>query len=431
MEVKNKIEQDMKKLLKNCVQVVSEEELRNKLLRYYKEGKPLKAKLGLDPTAPDIHLGHTIVLRKLRDFQDLGHEVILIIGDFTGMIGDPSGRSATRKPLTQEEIEKNAETYRQQVFKILDPKKTRVEYNSKWHRELGSDGFIKLCSKFTISQILQRDDFATRLKENKPISMHELIYPIAQAYDSVMIQADVELGGTDQTFNLLLGRELQREFQQEPQICMTLPILEGLDGIEKMSKSLGNYIGVTEPPKEIYGKVMSISDELMFKYYSLLTDVDEKIIDEWKNQIKANTLNPKDLKAELAKKLVRQFYSDEDATKAELEFNKVFSQHKLPEDIPISFYNCKPEKVWLVKIILQEKMAISQSEVRRLIRQGGVYYKILQDFQTEEKELSVDEMERLDDENYEIDISNPMSLILKVGKKNFKIIKFTKQEYLI
>lgn len=431
MEYNERIEQDLKKLLRNCVQVVSVDELRIKLMRYYREGKPLKAKLGLDPTAPDIHLGHTIVLRKLRDFQDLGHEVILIIGDFTGLIGDPSGRSLTRKPLTREEIDKNAETYRNQIFKILDPHKTRVEYNSSWHRDLGSDGFIKLCSKFTVSQILQRDDFATRMKENKPISIHELIYPIAQAYDSVMVVADVELGGTDQTFNLLLGRELQREFQQEPQICMTLPILEGLDGVEKMSKSLSNYVGVTEPPKEIFGKIMSISDELMFKYYLLLTNIDEPNIEEWKNQIKENKLNPKDLKIALAKHIIHEFYSEQEAEKAKKDFMQLFSQHRLPEEIPVSFYNCQPEKIWIVKLILQEKMVNSQSEARRLIKQGGVYYKILKDFDTESYSFSVNEMDKLVDENYEIDVSYPLSIILKVGKRNFRVIKFLQQNYLI
>lgn len=431
MEYNERIEKDLKKLLRNCVQVVSVNELRMKLMRYYKEGKPLKAKLGLDPTAPDIHIGHTIVLRKLRDFQDLGHQVILIIGDFTGLIGDPSGRSLTRKPLTREEIDKNAETYRNQIFKILDPNKTRVEYNSSWHRALGSDGFIKLCSKFTIAQILQRDDFSTRMKENKPISIHELIYPIAQAYDSVMIEADVELGGTDQTFNLLLGRELQREFEQEPQICMTLPILEGLDGIEKMSKSLNNYIGVTDPPEEIFGKIMSISDELMFKYYLLLTNIDERTIEEWRNRIKENELNPRDLKVELAKYLVKEFYSEQEAEKAEKDFMRVFSQHKLPKDIPVSFYDCQSGKIWIVKLILQEKMANSQSEARRLIKQGGVYYKILQDFDAESYSFSVNEMKKLDDDNYEIDVNYPLSIVLKVGKKNFRIIKFLQQNYLV
>ncbi len=429
MKFDEQLEKDLKKLLRNCVQVINEDELREKLIRYYKGGKALKAKLGLDPTAPDIHLGHTIVLNKLRDFQDLGHEVILIIGDFTGMIGDPSGRSLTRKPLSSEEIEKNAETYRNQVFKILDPDKTIVEYNSKWHKTLGSDGFIKLCSKFTVSQILQRDDFANRLRENKPISMHELIYPIAQAYDSVMIEADVELGGTDQTFNLLLGRDLQREFNQEPQICMTLPILEGLDGIEKMSKSLNNYIGVTEPPKEIFGKIMSISDELMLKYYLLLTDIDDQTIELWKTQIKENKLNPRDLKSNLAKMLVKKFYSEIEANQAEIEFNQVFSHHKLPDDVPVSFYNCQEEPMWIVKLILQEKMANSQSEARRLIKQGGVYYKIMEDFDTKICNLSVNEMNNLTNENFEIDVNNPLSLVLKVGKKNFRIIRFIKQNY--
>ncbi|OGF58677.1 MAG: tyrosine--tRNA ligase [Candidatus Fischerbacteria bacterium RBG_13_37_8] len=428
MDVK-KIEEDLDRLVKNCIQVVNVEELKVKLIRYYREGKPIKAKLGLDPTAPDIHLGHTIVLRKLRDFQYMGDEVILIIGDFTGLIGDPSGRNVTRKPLSRDEIEKNAETYRQQIFKILDPAKTRVEYNSTWLRELGSDGFIRLCSRFTVSQILQRDDFSTRLKENKPISVHELIYPIAQAYDSVMIEADVELGGTDQTFNLLLGRELQREYQQEPQICMTLPILEGLDGVEKMSKSLGNYIGVTESPKEIFGKVMSISDQLMFRYYALLTGVPDTELETWKSMISDNKLNPMELKTRLARTLIEQFYDAAEAEQAEIEFKHIFSERKLPEEMPVSFYNCEDQKIWIIKLIMQEGMVSSQSEVRRLIKQGGVYYKIISDFENVPAELPQSEMERVPDANFEVDACAPMALILKVGKKSFRLIKFINQPY--
>jgi len=423
------IEEDLKKLAHRCIQMVNSEELRIKLIRYYKEGIRIKVKLGLDPTSPDIHLGHTIVLRKMRDFQDLGHEVILIIGDFTALIGDPSGRNITRKPLSREEIEKNAETYRTQVCKILDPDKTKIEFNSTWLRALGSDGFIKLCSKFTVSQILQRDDFTKRMKENQPIFLHELVYPLAQGYDSVMIKADVELGGTDQTFNLLLGRELQREFNQEPQIAITMPILEGTDGTEKMSKSLNNYIGITESPRQIFGKLMSISDPLMFRYYALLTDMEEIEIAKNKKAVEDSIINPRDLKITLAKHIITQFHNQEEADNAESDFLHTFSERKLPEDLPISFNNCEPKKIWLIKLILQEGMAKTQSEARRLIQQGGVYFKIIPDFEIIPVDLSIKEMNKVADEGLEIDISNPLVVLLRVGKKQFRAIKFISHYY--
>lgn len=420
----NKLEEDLKILIDKTVQVVSIEELKNKLIKYYQNNIPLRVKLGLDPTSPDIHLGHTVVLNKMRQFQDLGHEVILIIGDFTALIGDPSGRNITRKPLSKDEIEKNATTYTEQVFKILDPKKTKIEYNSKWLRQLGSDGFIKLCSKFTISQILQREDFSNRLKENKPIAIHEIIYPIAQAYDSVMIKADVELGGTDQTFNLLLGRELQKEFGQEPQIIMTMPILEGIDGIEKMSKSLKNYIGITESPSDIFGKIMSISDELMLKYYLLLTPINSSEIENYRSLIKENKLNPKDLKIKLAKLIISKFYNEQEANKAESNFLHIFSERKLPSNVPISIYPCSKEKLWIVKIILNEKMVPSQSEARRLIKQGAVYYKEFPHNENIPSDISIKEMIKVSSENFEFNISKPMLILLKVGKKQFKAIQF-------
>lgn len=422
--ITNKIEEDINILINKAIQVVSVEELRKKLLRFYQEGTPLKVKLGLDPTSPDIHLGHTVVLNKMREFQDLGHEVILIIGDFTALIGDPSGRNITRKPLSKEEIEKNASTYTKQVLKILDPQKTKIEYNSKWLRQLGSDGFIRLCSKFTVSQILQREDFSNRLKDNKPISIHEIIYPIAQAYDSVMIKADVELGGTDQTFNLLLGRELQKEFSQEPQIIMTMPILEGIDGIEKMSKSLKNYIGITESPSEIFGKIMSISDELMFKYYLILTNTTSSEIENYKYLIKENKLNPKDLKINLAKLIIKRFYNEEEAEKAAENFLHIFSERKLPRLFEVSSYKCQKEKLWIVKLILNERMVPSQSEARRLIKQGAVYYKNLSINEDLPTELSIKDMTKVISENLELDISKPIIILLKVGKTKFKAIKF-------
>ncbi|HLO00758.1 MAG TPA: tyrosine--tRNA ligase, partial [Pyrinomonadaceae bacterium] len=267
------LDEQLAYLRKGTTEIIREDDLRAKLEKSAKTGKPLRVKLGADPTAPDIHLGHTVVIRKLRAFQDLGHTVIFLIGDFTGLIGDPSGKSATRPQLSREEINANAETYKRQIFKLLDPEKTEIRFNSEWMDKLGSDGFIRLASHVTVRQILERDDFARRLAEEKPIALHELLYPLTQAYDSVALEADVELGGTDQKFNLLMGRNLQREYNQEAQVAIITPLLEGTDGVQKMSKSLGNYVGINEPPAEIFGKVMSISDELMWRYYELLTDL--------------------------------------------------------------------------------------------------------------------------------------------------------------
>ncbi len=322
-------------LKKGCVDIIQEEELKTKLARSIKEKKPLTVKVGFDPTAPDIHLGHTVLLRKMKHFQDLGHDVIFLIGDFTGLIGDPSGRSATRPPMTREEILKNAETYKAQIYKVLSPQKTIIDFNSRWLGKLSSFEIIALTAKYTVARILERDDFSNRFKEGLPISVHELLYPLMQAYDSVALRADVELGGTDQKFNLLVGRDIQREFGQEPQVIMTTPLLEGLDGVEKMSKSLGNYVGVTEPPKEIFGKIMSISDPLMFRYYELLTDELLREIERWKKEISEGRLNPRDLKAKLAKAIVADFWEKEEAAKAAEEFDRVFKHKEMPSDIVV------------------------------------------------------------------------------------------------
>src|SRR2546426_5660244 len=295
------IDEQVQYLRKGAVEIIREEELRAKLEKSAKTGKPLRVKLGVDPTAPDIHLGHTVVIRKLRAFQELGHTVIFLIGDFTGLIGDPSGNSATRPQLSREEINANAETYKRQIFKLLDPAKTELRFNSEWMDKLGSDGFIRLASHVTVKQILERDDFAKRLREEKPISLHELLYPLTQAYDSVALEADVELGGTDQKFNLLMGRNLQREYKQEAQVAVIMPLLEGTDGVQKMSKSLGNYIGINEPPAETFGKVMSISDDLMWRYYRLLTDKTEPEIVRMGVEVGALAVNPRALKVDLAK----------------------------------------------------------------------------------------------------------------------------------
>src|SRR5204862_3619604 len=311
------IDEQLAFLRKGTVEIIREEDLRAKLEKSARTGMPLRIKLGADPTAPDIHLGHTVVIRKLRAFQELGHTVIFLIGDFTGLIGDPSGKSATRPQLTRAEIAANAETYKQQIFKLLDPAKTEMRFNSEWMDKLGSDGFIRLASHVTVKQILERDDFSKRLSEERPIALHELLYPLTQAYDSVALEADVEHGGTDQKFNLLMGRNLQREYGQESQVAVITPLLEGTEGVQKMSKSLGNYIGINEPPQEIFGKVMSISDELMWRYYELLTDVITSEIERMKTDVAAGRRHPMALKKALARRIVQDFYAEQAAQQAE------------------------------------------------------------------------------------------------------------------
>src|SRR6186713_2366119 len=304
------IDEQLSLLKKGTVDLIREEDLKKKLERSAKTGKPLRIKLGLDPTAPDIHIGHTVVIRKLRAFQELGHTVIFLIGDFTGLIGDPSGKNATRPQLTREEINANAETYKQQIFKLLDPEKTLIDFNSRWMDTMGSSGFLRLSSHVTVRQILERDDFQQRLAENRPLALHEVMYPLVMAYDSVALEADVELGGTDQKFNLLMGRNLQREYGQESQVAVITPLLEGTDGVQKMSKSLGNYIGINEPPQEMFGKVMSISDDLMWRYYELCTDLSVAEISALRESTNAGERNPRDVKAELAKHIVADFYPE-------------------------------------------------------------------------------------------------------------------------
>src|ERR687884_198856 len=327
------IDEQLAYLGKGTTEIIREPELRAKLQRSAASGKPLRVKLGADPTAPDIHLGHTVVIRKLRAFQELGHTVVFLIGDFTSLIGDPSGRSTTRPRLTREEINANAETYKTQIFKLLDPEKTVIDFNSRWMDKLGADGFIRLASHVTVKQILERDDFEKRLREERPIALHELLYPLTQGYDSVALEADVELGGTDQKFNLLVGRNLQREYEQEPQVCMITPLLEGTDGVQKMSKSLGNYIGINEQPSEIFGKVMSISDELMWRYYELLTDLRVEEIARLRAEAESGERNPRDIKAELAKRIITDFHSAQDADEAEAEFNRIFKQKQTPDEV--------------------------------------------------------------------------------------------------
>ena len=322
------VDEQLTYLKKGSAEIIRESDLRAKLEKSLKTGKPLRVKLGMDPTAPDLHLGHTVVLRKLKHFQDLGHTAIFLIGDFTGMIGDPTGRSVTRPPLSREQIEQNAETYKAQVFKILDPKKTVIDFNRRWMGAFTPDDFVRLMSKYTVSQLLEREEFHKRFKEEKPISVHELLYSLVQGYDSVALESDVELGGTDQKFNLLVGRELQRAYGQESQVALTTPILEGLDGVQKMSKSLGNAIGIHEAPLEMYGKVMSISDEMMWRYYELLTDVQVADIEKMKAE-----MHPMTAKKELARRIVADFHSAEAAGKAGEDWGKQFQRHLTPESL--------------------------------------------------------------------------------------------------
>src|SRR5437870_381602 len=327
------VDEQLTYIKKGSAEIVKESELRSKLEKSLASGKPLRVKAGFDPTAPDLHLGHTVLLRKLKHFQDLGHTVIFLIGDFTGMIGDPTGRSATRPPLTRDEIEENAETYKAQVFKILDPVKTVVDFNSRWFSKFSAEDFIRLTAKYTVSQMLEREDFHKRFQEEKPIAMHELLYPLAQGYDSVALEADVELGGTDQKFNLLVGREIQRAYGQESQVVLTTPILEGLDGVNKMSKSLGNSIGIHEAPLEMYGKIMSISDDMMWRYYELLTDVRSEQIAAMKKDAADGKAHPMQLKKELARAIVADFHSAEAAAKAGEDWEKQFQKKEVPKDV--------------------------------------------------------------------------------------------------
>jgi tyrosyl-tRNA synthetase len=364
------IDEQIEFLKKGTVDMIREEDLRKKLERAEKTGKPLRVKLGLDPTAPDIHVGHTVVIRKLKAFQDLGHTVIFLIGDFTGMIGDPSGKNVTRPPLSREEINANAETYKRQMFKLLDPDKTELRFNGEWMDKFNAADFIKLCAKTTVKQILERDDFTKRINDEKPISLHELLYPLVQGYDSVALNADVELGGTDQKFNLLMGRNLQREYDQEPQVIITTPLLEGLDGVNKMSKSLGNYIGIDEPAGEMFGKVMSISDDLMWKYYELLTDLSVSDIGVLKTGCESGAENPRNAKVNLAKLIIRDFHSQEAANVAEDDFVKRFVQKEIPDEIEEKTIAAGSYK--LADLLTETGLAASKGDARRLIEQGGV-----------------------------------------------------------
>jgi len=365
---------------RGAVEIIVEEELLRKLKKSSEEEKPLKIKAGFDPTAPDIHLGHTVLLEKMRHFQELGHEVIFLIGDFTGMIGDPSGKSEMRKPLTREEVLENAKTYREQIFKILDPGKTRIAFNSEWMRSMTTEDLIRLAGKYTVARMLERDDFKERWSNQNPISIHEFLYPLIQGYDSVVLRSDVELGGTDQKFNLIVGRELQREYGQQPQSLVLMPLLEGLDGIKKMSKSLGNYIGIAEPSKEIFGKIMSISDDLMLRYYELLSHISMARFNALKEGIKTGKIHPKKAKEDLALEMVERYCGKDEAIKAKEEFERVFKDKGMPDEIPVKHITVEdedrievtPKMTWLPQIMKDIGFTKSTSDAIRLIKQGGV-----------------------------------------------------------
>ena len=353
-------------LRRGAVEIVREEEL----LRKLEQHKTLRVKAGFDPTAPDLHLGHTVLLQKMKQFQDLGHEVIFLIGDFTGMIGDPSGRSETRKQLSREEVLENAETYKEQIFKILDPNKTRIEFNSHWMEKMNAVQLVELSAKYTVARMLEREDFKLRYQRQEPISIHEFLYPLMQGYDSVVLDADVELGGTDQRFNLLVGRDLQREFGREAQVVIMMPLLEGTDGVQKMSKSLNNYIGIHEAPEEIYGKVMSISDELMWRYYELLSGVDIEGIARMRTQVAAESMHPMNVKKALAKELVERFHGHEAARLAEEYFQSRYQEKSLPRNIRKQF--SPPDRVAICQLIVDLGFAESKSQAKRLVAQGAV-----------------------------------------------------------
>ncbi|TAK43952.1 MAG: tyrosine--tRNA ligase [Betaproteobacteria bacterium] len=361
------IAEALERIKRGCDELIVEEDLVRKL----KAGRSLRVKLGLDPTAPDLHLGHTVVINKLRHFQELGHTIQFLIGDFTGMIGDPTGKNQTRPPLSREEILANAQTYRAQMSKILDPDKTQVLFNSEWSDKLGAEGMIRLASRYTVARLLERDDFSKRFRGGQPIAVHELLYPLMQGYDSVAMKADVELGGTDQKFNLLVGRELQRDFGQEPQCIMTMPLLEGLDGREKMSKSLGNYVGIAEPPQEIFGKLMSISDERMWRYIELLSFEPMAAVRRWRKEV-AEGRNPREIKVLFATEIAARFHGQAAAERAHADFERRFRHGALPEDMPEFSLHAPPGGLAVAQLLKQAGLVPSVTEATRLIEQGGV-----------------------------------------------------------
>lgn len=396
------VEEQLAYLRKGAAEIIREEELKAKLERSQATGKPLRVKLGVDPTAPDLHLGHMVVIEKLRHFQIQGHTAIFLVGDFTARVGDPTGQSETRPALSREEVEANAKTYLEQVYKILDRQKTEVRYNSEWLDKLTSQDIVRLCAKYRVARMLEHEDFRSRLENNQPISMHELIYPLLVAYDSVVLEADVELGATEQKFNLLMGREIQREYGQEPQVVLTMPILVGLDGVRKMSKSLGNYVGITESPNEMFGKIMSIPDQLMWSYFDLLTPLPEQEVDRFKEQVREGKTNPKLIKTMLAKWIVRDFHDDAAAENAAQHFDRIFSQRQAPDEVPVRKISAGAAKK-LAVLLVELELAPSRTEADRLIKQGGI----------EMDGVPVTDVRK------ELDLSRPSEFVLRAGKRKF------------
>ncbi len=380
-------------------EIIEEEELLAKL----KKERPLRIKAGFDPTAPDLHLGHTVLIQKLKHFQQLGHQILFLIGDFTGMIGDPSGKSETRKALTREEVVQNAETYKRQIFTMLDPDKTEIMFNSSWMSAFTAYDFVQLCSRYTVARMLERDDFHKRFTENRSISVHEFLYPLIQGYDSIEMRADVELGGTDQKFNLLVGRTLQRQEGQEPQVILTMPILEGLDGVQKMSKSLGNYVAIEEPAGDMFGKLMSISDELMYRYFELLSDKTLQEIEALKSKVEQGTLHPKSVKEELALEITARFQGQQAARQARDEFNRVFSRHEIPEDAPELELSTEDSSA-VADVVLRAGLCDSKGEIKRLCKQNAV---------------SVDD-HKVQDPSYRLEAGEH---VLRIGKRRFLKVK--------
>jgi tyrosyl-tRNA synthetase len=396
------VEEQLAYLRKGAAEVIRDEDLRAKLDASFKTGKPLRVKLGVDPTAPDLHLGHTVVLRKLKHFQDLGHTAIFLIGDFTAMVGDPTGQSETRPPLTREQVEANAKTYLEQVYKILNRENTEVRYNSEWLGKLSGHDMIRLCARYRLARMLEREDFRSRLANNLPISVHELLYPLLQAYDSVALEADVELGATEQKFNLLVGREIQREYGQPSQVALTMPILVGLDGQRKMSKSLGNYVGVSEAPSDMFGKLMSLSDAMMWPYFDLVTDRTPQEIDALADEVKTGVKHPMDVKMSLAKEIIAGFHGQAAADKAAAEFQRVFRDREAPDEAPERKIP-RGEAKRLTAFLVEQGLAPSRSEADRLVKQGGV---------------EIDGA-RVSDVKYEVELAKPRAFLLRAGKKKF------------
>jgi tyrosyl-tRNA synthetase len=395
------VEEQLELITRGAVDIVPFEDLKSKLKRSYDENKPLRVKFGADPSAPDLHLGHTVVLRKLRQFQQLGHHVIFLIGDFTGMIGDPTGKSTTRKRLSREEVLANAETYKSQIFKILDPEKTEIVFNSSWCGKMSFADVLDLTARYTVARLLEREDFGKRYREGKPISLIEFMYPLIQGYDSVALRADIELGGTDQMFNLMVGRELQKEYGQESQVILTMPLLEGTDGTQKMSKSYGNYIGINEPPSQMFGKIMSIPDNLILKYFELLTDIPTTTIKNYEKQMQ-NGANPRNYKVLLAQEIVGFYYSREEANRCLEEFERIFKQGGTPDEMAEFVL---PQEMALIDVLVQSNTLPSKSEVRRMLQQNAI---------------SIDG-ERITQETYKLAPGDER--IIKVGKRKFLKVK--------